>query len=362
VKVLIAPDKFKGSIDARRVAATIARGWLERRPDDDIRLLPMADGGDGTGQVIAASSTGTIWFEVVAEDAIGRSNWTTYPILQDGTAVVELASTCGLAQLPEASPARAHTHGLGMVIADAVRRGAERVMIGLGGSASTDGGVGALMALGAEFYDATRHRLKPGADLRTLRGADLSGVQPMPAGGVELLVDTLAVLTGPNGAARVFAPQKGADPAQVEALEAGLNQLATVLGGKPDMAGCGAAGGTAFGLCTGLAGRLTPGAQHIAEITGADAMLPTCDLVITGEGRYDSTSDLGKVTGLLCELAARHGVPSVVIAGATGDGKEGISLAELAGSSAESMRSPEQWILEAARRLADNPPRRASEV
>lgn len=350
--VVVAPDKFKGTLTAAEAADAIAAGWRRSRPDDVIHLAPMADGGDGTADVVARAHPGSEWRAARCVDAVGAEHDVSYPILPDGTAVLELAAACGLAQLGAPAPMTAHTAGLGQVLADAVARGARRAIVGLGGSASTDGGAGLVLALGGRLRDAEGAELRPGDDLLRVHSADLTDLIAPPPDGVEVLVDTTATLVGPSGAPRVFAPQKGADAAQVRQLEAALAQLASVLGGEPDAAGAGAAGGTAYGLCTAWPARIVPGAARIGELIGLSELIAAADLVITGEGRYDATSLTGKASGHVLDLAGAAGVPVLVLAGSVGDGLLARDLSALAGSAEESRRHPDLWLQEAARLAA----------
>lgn len=354
LRIVIAPDKFKGSLTAAQAAHAIAAGWSTARPGDEIRIAPMADGGDGTAAVIADATTPQHWVSVEAHDAIGRIRAVRYPILPDGTAVIELAAVCGIAALKEPSPMRAHTFGLGVVIRDAITRNSRRIVVGLGGSASTDGGAGALMALGARMLDASGTALKPGGDLRNIDTIDLSRIPEAPPKGIDVFVDTSAVLTGPDGAARVFARQKGANDQQITELDAGLSRLAAVLGDDPRQPGSGAAGGTAYGLQAALKARLVPGAASVANLISLPALLESADLVITGEGRYDASSDLGKVTGFVRNLAVETSTAALVVAGDIADGRSGLSMVQVTGSRAESEAHPREWLTETVRRFASD--------
>src|SRR6516165_10585975 len=207
----------------------------------------------------------------------------------------------------------AQTTGLGEVLGRALAAGADRMLVGLGGSAATDGGTGALAALGARFLDAAGHPLPPGGGaLAGLAAVDMSALRTPPVS-VICLADVTAPLLGPAGAATVFGPQKGATPGQVARLEAGLARLADLLGGDPGAPGAGAAGGTGDGLAAGWGAVITPGGPELARRAGLDQAIVAADLVITGEGRFDPTSLTGKAAGLALTAAADAGVPAAIV-------------------------------------------------
>src|ERR1700733_6683217 len=209
---------------------------------------------------------------------------------------------------PGGAPAGAPPPGAGELVAHALDAGVRQVAITLGGSAATDGGTGALAALGARFRDAAGRDLPPGGGaLRDLAAADLSGLRPAPPGGAGCLTDGRAPLLGPRGAAAVFGPQKGADATQIGILEAGLARLARVLGGDPGAPGTGAAGGAGYGFAAAWGARIVPGAAELCRVVGFDRQLSRADLVLTGEGRYDVTSGDGKITGAVLAAAAAAG-------------------------------------------------------
>jgi len=366
-RVVIAADKLRGTLSAAEAGTAIARGWRRRRPEDELVLVPMADGGDGTAQVIAAARPVRRWVSVPSVNAVGLPVTGRY-LLLDGhqldeppgeVAVVELAEICGLAPLAQdgssgPEPMRSHTVGLGIVLAAAIRAGARRVIVAVGGSASTDGGAGALSALGMRLVGRGGVLPIGGGGLANLARVDRSRMLPPPAGGVDVLVDVDSPLTGPSGAAAVFGPQKGASPAQVAELDRALGRFGEVLAGAPDAPGAGAAGGTGYGLaCWGA--RLVPGSAAVAQLTGLPEALRGADLLITGEGRYDHSSAAGKVTGYLRRLGDEQGLPVRVVAGSVADGCGGagvFSAATLAGSAAASMRDAAGWLARAAERAA----------
>jgi len=354
-RVVIAPDSFKGSLGATDAAAALAEGWLARRPGDDVTCVPLADGGEGTLEVLAAAGPVT-WHRTTVTGPGGEPVDCAWLELPGQVAVVELARSSGLPLMRRLDPLGAHTLGLGQTIGHALDAGAREVVITLGGSASTDGGTGALAALGARFLDAAGHPLPPGGGALTrLAAADLTRLRPPPAGGVTCLSDVTAPLLGGHGAAAAYGPQKGADAGQIAQLESGLARLAAALGGDPAAAGGGAAGGTGYGLAAGWQAVITPGAPRLCELAGLDRALATADLVITGEGRFDETSLTGKVTGTVLAAAAARGVAAALVAGqiTAGPPVTAVALAGLAGGARQPIASPRRWLREAAGRLAD---------
>lgn len=356
MRVLIAPDSLKGSIGAAGAAAALAEGWRAERPDDELVCLPLADGGEGTLQVLAAAAAAPRWHqaEVTGPDgATVTSCW----LERDGTGFIELAQASGLPLMAAPDPLGAQTTGTGELIARALAAGVTRIVITLGGSASTDGGTGALAALGARFLDSAGRELPAGGGaLTALASADLAALRSPPSGGVACLTDVRAPLLGPGGAAAVFGPQKGADRAQVEVLEAGLTRLAQVLGGDPAAAGAGAAGGTSYGFAAVWGAAIMPGAAELSRIAGLDTQIGLADLVLTSEGRYDASSGDGKITGEVLATAARARVPAALVAGeiATGPppGVTAVALASLAGGTRGAMADPRRWLREAGVALA----------
>ncbi len=269
--------------------------------------------------------------------------------LGDGTAMVELAQSSGLPLLREPDPLRAHTRGLGEVVAAALGTGPTRLVVGLGGSASTDGGTGCLSALGARFEDRRGTPLPPGGGgLQDLHRVDLGGLPPVPAEGVLCLTDVTAPLLGEAGAARVFAPQKGATRPDVDVLERGLARLAELLGGFPDAPGAGAAGGTAYGLCAAWGATIAPGAAAVADAVGLAEAVRTADVVVTGEGCFDRTSLSGKVVGNLVDLVAAGKALAVVAGRVEVPAPDGVSrllsLTDLAGSREAALADPVRWL------------------
>jgi glycerate kinase len=352
IRVVLAPDAFKGSLDASEAAAALAAGWSRSRPDDEIVALPLADGGEGTLDAFERAVPGSIRHEVVVDGPDGRPVDAPWLALPDGTAVVELASSCGLGLLSSPAPHDATTRGLGDVIRAAVDAGAVRLLVGLGGSGSTDGGAGALTALGARIVDSLGEPVGPGNHgLTTAARVDLSGLIALPPDGVVLLVDVDSPLLGPWGAAAVFGPQKGASADDVLALERGLERFASLVDVDPLTAGAGAAGGTGFGLLAWGA-RLQPGAVAVAEAVRLSEALALGDVVVTGEGRFDGQTAAGKTVSLVRRMADAAGVPVVLVAGSVEAPDDGfadvVSTTELAGDVLESTTRASFWLGEAA--------------
>ncbi|ALJ18925.1 glycerate kinase [Microbacterium sp. No. 7] len=349
-RVVVAVDGFKGSITAADAAAALADGW-----GDGAVLRPMADGGEGTLDAFAAAVPGARRVPVTVRgphDGPVAAHWLLLP---DGTGVVELASTSGIELLSDGlRPWDADTLGFGQAIAAAIDAGVSRLVLGIGSSASTDGGAGMLRALGARVLDAAGS--PAGAGLRGLCEAasvDLDGLRPLPPGGVRVLSDVTSPLCGPAGAAAVFGPQKGLDAEGVAVADAALARWAGLVGVDPAEAGAGAAGGTGFALLA-WGGRLEPGAPAVAELIGLDEAIAGADLVVTGEGSYDASSAVGKVPALVAERARCAGVPVALVAGRIADDADlsgfaaSVSLTALAGSADAALRAPAQWLRTAA--------------
>jgi glycerate 2-kinase len=323
-RVVVAPDKFKGSLAAAEVAERVAAGLAGAGFAGEVVSLPVADGGDGT--VAAAVSAGFRRIELGVRGPVGKNVTASYA-LRDDTAVIEAAQACGLSLLPAGSPAplTATSRGVGELILTARRMGAKRIVLGVGGVATTDGGAGLVQALGARLTDAQGHELPPGgAALARLDVLDLTRLRDLS--GVEFLLasDVDNPLLGPWGAAAVYAPQKGASPADVELLEAGLRRWADVaeaaVGGSfpvRDAPGAGAAGGIGFAALLFLGAQMRPGIELLLELASFGAQLDGARLVITGEGSLDEQSLRGKAPVGVARAAAAHDpdIPVVAVAG-----------------------------------------------
>jgi glycerate kinase len=321
MRIVIAPDKFKGSLPATGVAAAIAAGLRAGRPGAELVMIPVADGGDGT--VDAAVAAGFRRVPVTASGPTGEPVHACYA-RRGGHAIVELACVCGLARLPggRLEPMTASSCGMGEVVAAALEAGARHITLAVGGSASTDGGAGLLQALGARVLDGSGADLaRGGAALRDAARLDLAGLHPaLRQATVTVAADVTSPLLGRHGAAEVFGPQKGASPAQVGLLASGLRQWAAVvavatgadLSGSP---GSGAAGGVGFAAQAVLGATARPGTALVLELAGLDAALAGAALVITGEGALDAQTLTGKAPVGVARAAARRGVPVIAVAG-----------------------------------------------
>lgn len=356
--MVIAPDSFKGSITAADAADAIAAGWCSVRDHDRLHRIPLADGGEGTVAAIAAARPDGVLHEVTGlTGPDGRSVTGQWLQLDSTTAVIEMASVSGLPLMAEPDALGAGTKGLGELIMAALDAGARTVIIGAGGSASTDGGAGALSALGLDLLDADGAPIPPGGGGLN-RLARVRGAARRPER-LIMLSDVAAPLLGPRGAAAVFGPQKGAGPSEIELLDRGLARFADLLGGPTAEPGMGAAGGLGFGLAAGLGAEIRPGAPYLADLAGLDQALAAATLVITGEGRFDQTSLDGKVVGHVLARAQAYEVERQIIAGQIGlrpDAAEVTGLAELAGSAQAALAEPERWLATAGARAARGRP------
>ena len=334
MKIIVAPNSFKGSLSAAQAAAAIARGVREAAPDAEVIEIPVADGGEGTVDALVSARKGT-YQEVEVEGPLGDPVRATYGLIDGGrTGVVELASASGLTLLPveRRDPRRASTFGFGQLLEAARRQGVASIIAGIGGSATNDGGAGMAQALGYRLLDAAGHDLlRGGAALAQLERIDPSGFdQAWRSIGVMVASDVTNPMTGPYGASYVYGPQKGADPDAVHELDAALARLAVVIGrdlGRQvaDIPGAGAAGGAGAGLVAFLDAKLVEGAPLVVDASGFDQALRGAHLVITGEGRVDGQTAFGKAPGEVAKRAKSAGIPSLLLAGSRGPGWESLS-------------------------------------
>jgi glycerate kinase len=321
MRVLIAPDKFKGSISAAVAAQSIADGLREAMPDLDCTLAPIADGGEGFAEAMRFALGGE-WIERLAQDSLEREVPCRYAWIESSqTAIIELAEASGLWRLKpeERNPLRAHTFGTGQLIRDAVERGAKKILVGLGGSATTDGGAGLAAALGYELLTSDNDDLAPyPGDLLALVRIEDPNAIALPE--IIAACDVQSPLLGERGTARVFSPQKGADERSVEHLEAALAHLSEIAAESlgcdyKDVPGAGAAGGAGYGLMTFCRAKLQPGFDLVAEAIELEKKVYAADLVITGEGRLDAQTLEGKGPSGVAQMARRHGKPVIAFAG-----------------------------------------------
>ena len=323
MRILVAPDKFKGSLDAREVAENIAIGLRSVQPDAIIDIVPVADGGEGTADVIGRALRG-VTVRCAAHDALGNEIDAHYIWVADrATAVMEMSAAAGLWRIAEAerSLLRADTFGVGEMIKDALRCGARTILIGLGGSATNDGGFGMARAFGFQFF-ADEREIESPADLAQLEWIK----SPLEQMSVEITaaVDVRNPLLGSRGAARIFGPQKGGTPEQLQILERGLKRFADIVArdlGQDfrDIPGAGAAGGLGFGLMSFCGAKIRSGFDVVAEFIGLKDAIAKADLVITGEGRLDEQSLEGKAPAGVARLAREAGKAVFAIAGFASD-------------------------------------------
>ena len=328
MKIVIAPQAFKGSISALRVAEMMAEGVRRVSPDARTELVPVADGGDGTLETLVEASGGEIRSSEVM-GPLGETRTAVWGAMGDGrTAVIEMARTSGLAlvAVEDRDPLVATTYGLGQAIRDALDSGFRRFILGIGGSATNDAGAGMAQALGARLLDAAGDDLPPGgAALADLDRVDLSGLDTRIADSdVAVACDVTNPLTGPVGASAVYGPQKGATPEMVERLDAALAHMASVvrrdLGVEIDaVPGAGAAGGLGGGMIGFLGGHLEAGVDIVLETVGLEGRLDDADLVITGEGSVDYQTVYNKAPIGVARLAKARGIPVVAIVGSLGE-------------------------------------------
>ena len=375
-RVVVAPDSFGGALDSVAAADAIANGWLRARPHDRVHRAPMADGGEGTlAAVAAAVGERAVRRSVSVHDALQRPLQADWLLLDDGrTAFVEMAAASGLAQLAieERTPASARlasTRGAGELLQATLDAGVRSLILGLGGSATTDGGAGILEALGVRLLDTSGEELGPGgAALAGLARIDASGIDPRLATvDIVLASDVTNPLTGPFGAAATYGPQKGADAATVAELDAALSVYAAAIQAATGRAvakrpGAGAAGGMGAGLLGFTSAALRPGFDVVAEMVGLSAAIDASDLVITGEGRADEQTLAGKAAMGVALLAGRRGTPVVLLCGTLGPGAEALDasglfrliqpVADRPMSLAEAMADTERLLTNAGERLA----------
>ena len=329
IKVIIAPQEFKGALSALAAAEAIERGVKAAMPEAETVLVPVADGGDGTLDALVEGSGGRV-FRSVVTGPLGQPLEARWGVMGDGqTAVIEMALASGLALVPpqRRDPYITTTRGTGEIIAEALDRGFSRIVVGLGGSATNDGGAGMASALGARFLDAEGQTLPDGgAALARLVKIDVSQLNPKLAQtSIIGATDVTNPLCGPTGASAVYGPQKGATPAMVAELESALKNYGRVLQrdlGKDvsERPGAGAAGGLGAGLMAFAGAELLPGIDMVCDVVNFDAHLQGADLVITGEGRADRSTIFNKAPVGVARRALAQGVPTLLLAGGLGPG------------------------------------------
>ncbi len=333
MKIAVVPNAFKGSLTASEAAECIGRGLKKALSNASVLKIPMADGGDGTVQAIVEATRGRL-IACRVHNPVGRMINSVFGISGDGrTAVIEMALASGLALLKpgECNPMLTSTRGTGELISAALDQGVKEILVGIGGSATNDGGMGMARALGIKFFDSRNRELNEGGGaLERLASIDVSGRDPrLEQVTVFVACDVSNPLCGPCGASAVYGPQKGASPTMVKRLDEGLKRLATVI--RRDLGmnvarlpGAGAAGGLGAGLVAFLDARMRPGAELVTSTIGLGRRITGCDLVITGEGRLDGQTSFGKAPAGVAAVAAKLGIPVIAICGSLGPEAEEI--------------------------------------
>jgi glycerate 2-kinase len=324
LKIAIAPNAFKGTLTALQAAVCIRRGLQSAIPRLQTVIIPMADGGDGTAQAIVQATGGRL-LKARVLDPLGRPISAQWGLSGDRqTAILEMATASGLALLrpSQRNPLRTCTFGTGQLIRHALDQRVRRILIGIGGSATNDAGMGMARALGARFLDPRGRELPPGGgSLNRLARLDLTHLDPrLPSVAIEVACDVNNPLTGPRGASAIYGPQKGASPAMVRHLDAGLRHLAAILRrdhhlNVEKIPGSGAAGGMGAGLLAFTGARLRPGIDIVIDAVDLRAKLHGCDLVITGEGRLDAQTAHGKAPAGVARVAHSLGIPAIALCG-----------------------------------------------
>lgn len=351
--VVVALDSFKGTCTASDAVDAVARGWLRERPADTVHKIPFADGGEGTFDLYRAVIP-TAKIRTVPEVDGPPIEWLD---LGGNAALVELARVCGLSYTGTHDPESASTERLGLALRDAIQSGATRITVALGGSGSTDGGAGILSGVGVRLLDSNGLDVSVGnIGLDDVVTIDWSGSVVTDDLNITILTDVTNPLLGAHGAAHVFGPQKGATPSQVRAMDERLTAFAHLVPVvDPTTPGAGAAGGSAFGLLA-LGGTIRPGAETVATMLGIPNLIQSADLVILGEGRFDSQSLDGKAVGVLAAIARQSQTPAWLIAGAAVDAElyfqQVRTLVDLAPTLESALNEPQWWLEHAGRGLA----------
>jgi glycerate kinase len=359
VRILIAPDKFKGALSAREVAENIAAGLREVLPDAKIDIVPMADGGEGTAEVIS-NPLGGAWMKCKAHDPLGREIEARYGWIDDQKlAVMEMSEAAGMRRLRtnEYDVDFASTFGVGEMILDTATRGAQQIIIGLGGSATNDGGFGMARALGFRFFDKSDNEIEKVVDLAALQRIEKPINLKLP--GIVAAVDVRNPLLGENGATRVFGPQKGATPDQIKILERALAKLADVVAEQfgfdyRDNPGAGAAGGLGFGLMSFCGATIRPGFDVVAGSIGLEAKMKDVDLVITGEGSLDRQTLEGKTPAGVARLARKLGKRVFAMVGRAAEDRQARELFDGVYQNTRAGMSQEENMKKAADLLREN--------
>lgn len=366
LRLLIAPDKFKGSLTALAAAQAIKRGFRGVFPEAEVDIAPIADGGEGFAESLGAA-LGAEWITVKSKDALGREIDARYAwVAEQGLAVIEMSEASGLWRIKpeERNPLQANTLGTGILLRDAIERGAKKILVGLGGSATTDGGIGIARAFGYRFLnDAGEYQPLPGT-LDLLSAVERPDGLQFPE--IIAACDVQNPLTGDRGTARVYSPQKGAAPHTVELLEHSMRHLAEVCAnglGRDfrDTPGAGAAGGLGFGLLTFCDATISPGFDIVAQTMNLDARIAAADLVITGEGRIDDQTLDGKGPAGIAQRAQAAGKRVIGFGGAITRAAENAELFDVLMPIADSPMTLNDAITSAAD-LLERAARRAAKL
>jgi len=332
MKIVIAPDSFKGSNSSIMVANRIEKGIRQVFPDAEVIKIPIADGGEGTVEALVAGAGGEI-FKATVTGPMGETREAEYGILANGKAAIEMAASSGLPLVAEdmRNPLKATTYGVGQLIKAVIEKGCKEIVLGLGGSATNDGGIGMAQALGVSFKDKDGNELGfGGGELDKLASVDVSGLDPRIKDiSIVIASDVNSPLCGEKGASAIFGPQKGADPEMVKLLDSNLAHYADVV--KKQLGidnlnapGAGAAGGLGYALITFMGAAMNSGIETMLDSVGVDKYLVDCDLVITGEGKIDGQSAFGKVPVGVAQRVKKFGIPVLAIVGDIGDGAENV--------------------------------------
>lgn len=332
MRIVIAPDSFKGSLSATEVCDIVEGAILKIMPTAEIVKIPISDGGEGLVEVLVRHQAGEL-IKIKTRDPLSREITTAYGILDGEVAVIEMSAASGLPLLTigERNPLKTSTYGTGEMIVDAINRGCRKIILGLGGSATNDGGLGVASALGVRFYDQNMELLAPcGENLSRVTTVDTSQVEPLLEG-IEIIIacDVENILCGALGAAAVYGPQKGANSEMVAMLDQGLQVFGRLLEKKTamnllELKGIGAAGGMALPLVALFKAQLKSGLDIVLDEIDFDSAISRADMIITGEGKTDAQSAMGKVISGVGKRGKKQNIPVVVISGALDDGYEAI--------------------------------------
>jgi len=369
MKILICPDSFKGCLSAIVAGNTIKKGMQKVLPHAQYTVLPMADGGEGTVDALLFAIGGKKYRAIVS-DPLGRKIQAEYAILSDGTGVMEMASASGLPLLKqsERNPLITSSFGTGQLIKEMAKRNLTSILIGVGGSATVDGGMGMAMAIGVKFYSKNGKQLRQGGGfLGNLSNIDISGIdEKIKKIKITVLCDVKNPLTGKYGASRVFAPQKGATEQMAKLLEKNLSHFAEIIRKQlkkdiENVPGSGAAGGIAAGLMAFLDAKLVEGSRYIAEKLNLEKHMKNCDFVITGEGKIDGQTKFGKAILPVIETAKKFNVPVIALCGQKSSDAEILRKYGLTSifsivpgpvTLEESLRNAEKFLIKTSQELA----------